>query len=89
MEAKQKIVSFKRMAFSKFKSNSHEATSPNYIEVHKNTKENLTYETKNNVNHKKKVSIQEMSNHSFQKDESKTIDRNLSLSPTGWYSKQF
>ena len=89
MEAKQKIASFKRMAFSKFKSNSHEAKSPNFIEVRKNTRENLICETKNNVNHKNKVSIKEMSNNSFQKDKSKTFDKNLSLSPTGLYSKQF
>ena len=89
MEAKQKIASFKRMAFSKFKSNSHEATSPTFIEVHKNTKENLTNETKSNVNHKKKLSTQEISNYSFQTDKSKTIDKKSCLSPTGWYSKQF
>ena len=88
MEAKQKIASFKRMAFSKFKSNSHEATSATFIEIRKDTKENLTCETKNNVNHIKKVSIQEKSNHSFQNDKSKRIDKKLSLSPTGWYSKQ-
>ena len=89
MEAKQKIASFKRMAFSKFKSNSHETTSQTFIEVHKDSKKNLTNETKNNVNRKKKVSMQEMSNHSFQNDKAKTIDKKLSLSPTGCYSKQF
>ena len=89
MEAKQKIASFKRLAFSKLKSNSYEVPSPTNTENQNNGIDNSFSTNKNNSNHKKKVLIKDINHNSTMNDKSKFHDGTMPLSPTGWISWMF
>ena len=89
MEAKQKIASFKRLAFSKLKSNSYEVPSPTNTENQNNGIDNSFRTNKNKSNNKKKVLIKDINHNSTMNDKSKFHDGTMPLSPTGWINWMF
>ena len=89
MEAKQKIASFKRFAFSKLKSSSYEVPSPTNTENQNNGIDNSFSTNKNNSHHEKKALIKDINHNSPMNDKSKFHDGTMPLSPTGWIIRMF